>query len=285
MKSNQLIISIVLVFAFSACGNNENETETVEKSSITATDSKNENALQKVYSLPSTMQVSSFLKTNNAKYQEDLIKGNIKNPESAVTTIQKALSLGLYGVDLGYTVSYEQNQQSINYLVKVAKISDDLKISGVFKKETIDRFKSNITKPDSLTYISLSAFNDANNYLIQNGNKDVQYLIGAGALVEGLYLTLSTQKKEAKQQNANVIGMHKFYLNSLLELLLPYAEKQAEVKELVAQLDRIKKAFDGVNVEIVSEGDSQTIKDVQLSDNQLEDILKEVLSVRKSIIG
>lgn len=287
MKSNQLIFSLSVVLVFSACGNNENETTTDAKSSATTADSSSEKSLQKVYSLPSTMQVSSFLKTIDVKYHEDLIRGNIKNPESAVTTVQKALSLGLYGVDLGYAVSYEQNQTSINYLVKAAKISDDLKISGVFKKETIDRFKNNIANTDSLTSISLSAFTNANNYLVNNGNKDIQYLIGAGALVEGLYLITSVQKMEKKQQNANVIGMQKLYLNNILELLLPYAEKQAEVKEVVAKLEKIKKSFDGINIEIVPEatGDLETIKDVEISNDQLDAILKEVTSVRESIIG
>lgn len=286
MKFNQLILALSAVFVFSACGNNENETASIEKSSIITSDSSTENIQQKVYSLPNTMQVSSFLKTIDIKYHEDLIKGNIKNPESAVTTVQKALSLGLYGVDLGYAVSYEQNQTSINYLVKAAKISDDLKISGVFKKETVDRFKNNITNTDSLTSISLSAFSNANNYLVNNGNKDIQYLIGAGALIEGLYLIASVQKMEKKQQNANIIGMQKLYLNNILELLSPYIEKQSEVKETVQKLELVKKAFDDVNVEIISGSDGQsTIKDVEISDKQLDAILKEVTNIRKSIIG
>lgn len=286
MKFNQLILALSAVFVFSACGNNENETASIEKSSIMTSDSSTENIQQKVYSLPNTMQVSSFLKTIDIKYHEDLIKGNIKNPESAVTTVQKALSLGLYGVDLGYAVSYEQNQTSINYLVKAAKISDDLKISGVFKKETVDRFKNNITNTDSLTSISLSAFSNANNYLVNNGNKDIQYLIGAGALIEGLYLIASVQKMEKKQQNANIIGMQKLYLNNILELLSPYIEKQSEVKETVQKLELVKKAFDDVNVEIISGTDGQsTIKDVEISDKQLDAILKEVTNIRKSIIG
>ena len=121
---------------------------------------------------------------------------------------------------------------------------------------------------------------------MNNGNKDIQYLIGAGALVEGLYLTASIQKMERKQENANVIGMQKLYLNSILDLLAPYVEKQPEVKETVQKLELVKKAFEEVNVEIVSGTDGEsTIKDVEISDKQLEAILKEVVNIRKSIIG
>lgn len=287
MKSNQLIIPVAIIFMLSSCGNNSNEAASAEKAAVITIDSANLETKQKIYSLPSAMQVSTFLKTVDGKYHEDFLKGNMNPSNASLTTTQKALSLGIFGVDLGYTISYNQEQSSIIYLVKIAKISDDLKISGAFKKETINRFKNNITNTDSLTYIALSSFNDANIFLINNNNKDVQYLIGAGSLIEGLYLIASVQKLEKKQENANVIGMQKLYLNNLLELLSPYSEKQPDVKEAVAKLERIKKALEIVNVEIITEADgsSKTIKDVELNDKQLENILKEVVAVRESIIG
>ena len=50
---------------------------------------------------------------------------------------QKALNLGIYGTDLGYTNIYEQNQDGIKYLSSIKSLAEGLNIGQFFDILTI----------------------------------------------------------------------------------------------------------------------------------------------------
>src|SRR5690606_18850148 len=65
--------------------------------------------------IPSPLEISVLLKESGVDYNSRVINSpsNISRYHS---TYQKALNLGIYGADLGYTNIYGQNAEGIRYL-------------------------------------------------------------------------------------------------------------------------------------------------------------------------
>ena len=62
--------------------------------------------------IPSPLEISVLLKESGTKYDHDLLNSP-DNLASYNSNYKKALNLGIFGTDLGYTNIYEQNQDGI----------------------------------------------------------------------------------------------------------------------------------------------------------------------------
>ncbi|MFM7856401.1 MAG: hypothetical protein ACKO96_31895, partial [Flammeovirgaceae bacterium] len=65
--------------------------------------------------IPSPLEISVLLKESGTKYNVGLL--NVaENKSKYNSNFKKALNLGVYGTDLGYTNIYEKNEDGVKYL-------------------------------------------------------------------------------------------------------------------------------------------------------------------------
>jgi len=93
------------------------------------------------------------------------------------TNFKQALSLGIYGADLGYLNMYNKTTTVIDYLSSIKKLSDALKVGQFFDFTTLKRLATNNTNLDSLMYISVHSFNQMDKYLRENNRSSLSTLI------------------------------------------------------------------------------------------------------------
>ena len=88
--------------------------------------------------IPSPLEISVLLKESGTKYNVGMLN-TPDNLSKFNSNYKKALNLGVFGTDLGYTNIYEQNQDGIRYLSSIKSLADGLNIGQFFDIETIGR--------------------------------------------------------------------------------------------------------------------------------------------------
>jgi len=195
-----------------------------------------------IFSIPSPVQTAVLIKNSGASYDGSL--GNsVKNVGNYVTAFNKSLVMGIYGADLAYATIFDKNQEAINYLGAIEKLSNDLELSNAVDQSIVKRFTRNMGKQDSLLVLSSVFFRKTDMYLKENDRAEVAALVLAGGWIEGLYLAYnsSTGNEQVRQR----IAEQKPSLESLIAML---GEDQAnpEAKKLIDQLNLLKAEFDTV---------------------------------------
>src|SRR5688572_3696621 len=115
-------------------------------------------------SIPSPLEISVLLKESGKKYNASYLN-SVDNLSKYNSNYKKALNLGVYGTDLGYTNIYEQNQDGVKYMSSIKELADGLNIGQFFDVETIGRLATNSKNLDSLLLITTQNFNSINHYL------------------------------------------------------------------------------------------------------------------------
>src|SRR5690349_6947668 len=128
MKIGKLLLILVIL---TACGSGNNKTD--EQALLEALDTvKNQgpkiddavigDILQQI---PSPLEISVLLKESGKKYNVTYLNSP-DNISKYNNNYKKALNLGIYGTDLGYTNIYEQNQDGVKYMATIKGLADGL---------------------------------------------------------------------------------------------------------------------------------------------------------------
>ena len=117
-----------------------------------------------LHRIPSPLEISVLLKESGRKYNSEFLNSP-ENISRYNTNYKRALNLGVYGTDLGYTNIYEQSQDGIRYMSTIKDLANELSIGQFFQMETIGRLVSNSQNIDSLLLITTQNFNTINQYL------------------------------------------------------------------------------------------------------------------------
>src|ERR1051325_931351 len=171
---------------FFACGNSTGDktTDSNNLNSNTAADTGKKDTTFKIYSLPAPMQIAVAIRNNEKTFSEEFLKPTNQHKTIEGTNSTRSIQLGIYGVDMGYCMMYDQNQAVIDYLSKISKTADELKVSEAFNGSMAERLKKNMNDKDSASYILLSSFNKARAFFRDNKREECSYLIGAGSFIE-----------------------------------------------------------------------------------------------------
>src|SRR5687768_8758034 len=95
-----------------------------------------------LHRIPSPLEISVLLKESGKKYNASFLNSP-DNLSRYNTNYKRALNLGIYGTDLGYTNIYEQRQDGIRYMSSIRDLAVELNIGQFFETETIGRLVSN----------------------------------------------------------------------------------------------------------------------------------------------
>ena len=239
----------------------------------------------KIYSLPAPLQIPNAIKGFKTKYSESFLAPTNTSTTKYNTNFQKAINLGIYGIDMGYAMLYDQTQTAIDYFSRTARLADELKVLGAFDKKIIEDFRRNTGNRDSAIYIVLSSFNNARDFLTKDNRKEIGLLISTGSFVEGLHLSTLIYKKEKSKEIIDLIGQQKLFLDNICELLYGYND-QEDIKKLSNELMDLKKTYDEVKITYKPPTDPNTkeIESIEISEAQLDSISTKISAIRESLV-
>jgi hypothetical protein len=199
-------------------------------------------------SIPQPLEISVALKESGKKYNS----GYLNSPDNTSkynSNYKRAVNLGVYGTDLGYTNIYEQNQDGVKYMASIKELADGLNIGQFFDIETIGRLATNSKNLDSLLLITTQNFNSINSYLQTQSRSNLSVLFLTGGWLEALHITceVSATNPENKELR-EIIGEQKIILENIILLLSFYKESDPNMASLLTDMEELKKAYDKVKI-------------------------------------
>ena len=159
--------------------------------------------------IPSPGELSQKLSASKIAYNKNFLLSP-SSASSFSSNYQKAIGLGALASDLGFAADYNQNQDALDYLDQIKKLTVDLGISDAFDMEFSKKLLSKIGNADSFQVMFDKAFDKAERNLRSNQRVSTTILVIAGGWVEGLYTTLEAISAKQSGVDASVyLGINK----------------------------------------------------------------------------
>ncbi len=268
-----ILLAAFLLLAITACQSRPGTEQGVSTvpSREEGYDSKTE-VIQEIseYPLPTSFEVTKLLVEAGASYILNLCNP-VENVNRYISLKSKALNLGVYGADLSYAATYNQAQETMQYMDVSRELLVDLEIEAGFNDDMVTRIENNLNNVDSMIIIISDSFVKTYKYLASNEQDDMSILVMAGSWIEALYIT--TQISLISKDNSDIIEIIANQ-NSSLEKLL---EVMAPIRVIDTGAD-IFEALSGLH-EIYQQGGTD------FSAEQLEELIIRTDRLRKSIIS
>jgi hypothetical protein len=251
------IITAGLILAMlCACGSDKKSREDAFLKGVDTTAQKGPTISEEVItgilgSIPSPLEISSLLKESGKKYNSSYLN-SADNDSRYNSNYKRALNLGVFGTDLGYTNIYEQNQDGVKYMGSIKKLADDLNIGQFFDVETIGRLATNSKNLDSLLLITTMNFNSINHYLQTQNRSNLSVLLLIGGWLEALHIVCKVaEANPTNKELQETIGNQKVILESLVLLVSFYKDSDENMASLLKDLEKLKGAYDKVVITYV----------------------------------
>ena len=238
--------------------------------------------------IPSPIEISMLLKESGSKYNEAILNSSNNLPKYN-SNYKKALNLGVYGTDLGYTNIFGRNQDGIKYISAIKSLADELNIGQFFDIATIGRLATNSKNLDSLLLITTMNFNQINHYLQSQSRDNLSVLLLTGGWLEAMQITCQTAVNNPENAELKeTIGEQKIILEQIM-LLFTFYQGDENMVGLSTDLDSLKKAYDKININYTyKESTMEIVNGVAvIKDNSTTtiDITKENVDEIKDIIN
>ena len=249
----RILLVVLLAGIMASCGTGKKPDEQAFNDSLDS--SKNQGATidEAVISsilqqIPSPLEISVLLKESGTKYNSSILN-TTENLPKYNNNYKKALNLGIYGTDLGYTNIYEQNQDGLKYLESIKSLADGLNIGQFFDIETIGRLATNSKNLDSLLLITTQNFNSINSYLQAQSRANLSVLLLTGGWIEAMQITCQVATKNPQNKELQEkVGEQKIILENIMLLLSFYKDTDENMASLLKDLEELKSAYDKINI-------------------------------------
>ncbi len=243
---------VILAATLAACGGKKpSETEFLE--SLDSAKAEGPSISEEVIGdilqqIPAPLEISVLLKESGQKYNVSYLN-TPDNLSKYNSSYKKALNLGIYGTDLGYTNIYEQNQDGVKYMASIKDLADGLNIGQFFDIETIGRLATNSKNLDSLLLITTQNFNSINHYLQTQSRANLSILLLAGGWLEAVHIVCNVaQSNLSNKQLQETIGEQKVILENIMLLLSFYKDSDPNMASLLTDMEAVKKEYEKVNI-------------------------------------
>lgn len=246
--------------------------------------------------IPSPLETSVLLKQSGTNYNEAVLN-QPANVSKYNANFSRALNLGIYGTDLGYTNIYEQKIAGIKYLAAIKTLAKDLGIGQYFDIETIGKLAANSSNLDSLLLITTQNFNSINRHLQSENRSNLSVLLLAGGWLEAMEIICQVAAVDTKnEQLKETIGEQRIILEQLV-LLLSFYESDPQMAALSNDFKELQSLFDTIKITYTYKESTMeivngvaVIKDnstttVEVTDENITDIRKKTNAIRNKITG
>src|SRR5687767_1292137 len=217
------IIGLILAL-FTACGSEKKSDEQAFLEGLDSAKTEGPSISEGVIGdilqrIPSPLEISVLLKESGKKYNGSYLNSP-DNVSKYNSNFKKALNLGVYGTDLGYTNIYEQNQDGVKYMTSIKSLADDLNIGRFFDIEMIGRLATNSQNLDSLLLITTQNFNSINHFLQTENRENLSVLLLTGGWLEAVNIVCEVSKAHPdNKQLMETVGEQKVILENIMLLL------------------------------------------------------------------
>ncbi len=284
-------ILLLVVFMISSCGSPGSDKEKNAKEFDEANQELKKSIEEVVYNIPSPSEIPYMIQQTGADFNQSLINPISKAQQYTQRSDKTALNLGVYAADIGYLVSYDKTQESINYLNACKTLADNLGVVESFDLEVLKRFEANINNKDSLTALLDKSLKNTERYLNDDRRSRLAALIVAGSFVEGLYISTGLVNTYPKnilpddKRNIILTPLIQVILNqrkavSDLVRMLSTIEQEAS-SNLLKDLQELERTYAALNIE---EQIRNNRADLMLSDKNLVQISAIVQKIRSEIV-
>jgi hypothetical protein len=298
MKKALFFISCLVLVS---CGSNKKsaiqEFEAADTAAVEETGISEEVISDIIQQIPSPLEISVLLKEVGTRYDKEMLNSS-ENTSKYNSNYKKALNLGIYGTDLGYTNIYNQNQDALFYLKSIRDLADGLSIGQFFDFGTISRLATNSNNLDSLLLITTQNFNNINAYLQEQKRSNLSVLLLAGGWLEALHI--SCQVNDVNPGNTELrekIGEQKIILENIMLLLSFYSKSDPAISKLMEDITALKEVYDQVEISYTYEEPTYEVIDgvltivdnssseIIITDQNIADITSITASIREKIIN
>ncbi|MCU0443400.1 MAG: hypothetical protein MUE85_00685 [Microscillaceae bacterium] len=249
----------------------------------------------------SPVEVSDLIKKQGIRYEKTILSDPMKTA-AYQSDFKKALNLGVYSTDLGYSSIYEQNMEALSYLSSVKKMADGLNVGSYIDFNKILMLAQNKNDLNKLLDETSTTFENMSEHLEKQNQSKLAALILTGGWLETLFITCEVAKRQPNQELHNRIVEQKLILDQILVALQPY-QNDNTVKLLTSDLSNLSKLLGKYTFEVVKknsqsekkyievngekiavdEGEDQT-NDVKLTPDDINRISGMVTEIRGQII-
>lgn len=298
---SRIYVGLILLLVF-ACDSKKPNEQAFQESLNDTTTTKGLEISEEVLSdiiqqIPSPLEMSVLLKESGTNYDKTLLN-EASNVSEYNSNFDKALNLGIYGTDLGYTNIYEQNQDALFYLGSIRNLAEGLSIGQFFDFSAISRLATNSKNLDSLLLITTQNFNNINSYLQKQERANLSILILTGGWLEALHISNQVLKRNINNAELREkVGEQKIILENIMLLLSHYENSDPNISDLKKRMSDLKTEFDKVTITYTHEESTfeevngiLMIKDnssstISINDQNIADIDRITQSIRSSIIN
>ncbi len=295
--SNLFKLGLLVLFSFSmilwGCDSDQEGTDGVEDEVVEEGEVAVKEADSKHYILPSPFELAALIRKANTNYTKELL-----NPVSSIgnytDNYKKALNLGVYGADLGYTLMYNQSQDGVDYLNVCKNLANELGIIGAFEASTIGRVEQNIDNQDSLITIAAMTFSRSDMYLKEHERFYTSSLILSGGWIEALYIAAQVAETTSNEAIIDRIGEQKISLDLLIAQLKKFEGEEETVVDLINDLTLLQEIYSGVSISYEYKKTTidtssrisviNSTSTVNVSNESLNNIIGHISTVRSKII-
>jgi len=300
-KISKLAAIILLMLAFS-CGNSSTRHGNLGfpvADSVPAGEAEklSEEAIADiVQNIASPVEIAAIMQSMQVPFSAEHLAPT-HGADRLTTNFQKAVTLGIYGADLGYLNIYEKTGTSVDLLSTIKRMADGLRVGQFLDFETLKRLSVSKSNLDSLLFLSVNSYNKIDEYLRESNRGSVSALMIAGVWIEGQYLATQVTAAYPDRVLRDRIGEQKIILGDLLMLLRPYRDSSGDYSSLYNMMEEISSAYRDVRItyklgepETVEEDGRLVMKQheeslVEMTDDQLEEIAAISEKVRNKLIS
>lgn len=232
------------------------------------------------YGTLSPVEISAIFERLGLPYSKPAMNPT-ENSDKYLSSAKAALNTGIYGVDLGYLKLFGVNQEMIDYVMTIRKLSNKLGIPDEFLTNTLEMLQGkNTPEADSVLFYMNDAYHRMENNLRESGRESTAGLMVMGGWIEAMYIATKLVYDPANPDPVVVqkIAEQKYTLNSLLSFLKNYYNDPVVVY-YSKKLKYLNNYFDSFNI-YFRKGDLEidTAKQVFRSSGSEMDVTVETLN-------
>ncbi len=214
-----------------------------------------------ISNIPSPFETIIELTKVGIEFNKDLMN-KTENEKKYLTTTQKALNYGIYGVDLAYLATNKGNTQGTKYFITTHNLAASLDATEGLDKFAGSRMDGHWDNKDTVAKVMDEAYAETDKYLRSGERQLAATQILTGSWVESQYITLNGMKGLTKNEQNGFLfqklyeqKLHIGHLNSLLQEYAKEKEFAPVINKLSGLNDEFKKiaTVDDLTKEKVSE--------------------------------
>ncbi|MCU4163081.1 hypothetical protein [Carboxylicivirga caseinilyticus] len=271
MKSIFPVVSLIIATVIFASCNMGSKSSTTSSAPEIKKENVEKEVREFVYPLPTSFEVTEMLNRIEAAYILSL-SNPVSNVEKYLTEKSQALNLGIYSADLSYASTYNQKQETVDFMSASKSLIEELDIAAALDNDLLQKIESNLDNKEALVDLITDSFYDTYEYLNKSERESVSLLVVSGSWVEALYI--STHISEDTFNNKEMVSIimnQKEPLNKLMTLL-NQKEDNTDIMETIEDLKILHEIYNSIDAGSITE-------------DQLTAIVENVAVVREKFVS